>query len=94
MCVNCMFLFQGGGEAPKNLSGKIVVFTWWFFVFVILASFGANLAAVLTIEGMGNDIESLDDLSRQYKVQYAPLVNTSTWAYFYRMAYVEDQLKK
>ncbi len=63
-------------------------------MFVILASFGANLAAVLTVDGRGHGIESLDDPINQYRVQYAPLVNTSTWAYFLRMADIEKKLEE
>jgi hypothetical protein len=29
---------QGGGEAPKNLSGRLVAATWWLFGFIIIAS--------------------------------------------------------
>lgn len=39
---------QGGGEAPKNLSGRLVAATWWLFGFIIIASYTANLAAFLT----------------------------------------------
>ncbi|KAL7042223.1 hypothetical protein ACKWTF_001073 [Chironomus riparius] len=40
---------QGGGEAPKNLSGRLVAATWWLFGFIIIASYTANLAAFLTV---------------------------------------------
>ncbi|XP_063876417.1 ionotropic receptor 25a-like isoform X2 [Scylla paramamosain] len=82
---------QGGGEAPKNLSGRLVAATWWLFGFIIIASYTANLAAFLTVSRLDTPIESLDDLSKQYKVQYAPLNGSSTQTYFERMAYIEHK---
>ncbi|KAG6445268.1 hypothetical protein O3G_MSEX003820 [Manduca sexta] len=70
---------QGGGEAPKNLSGR----------FIIIASYTANLAAFLTVSRLDTPIESLDDLSKQYKIQYAPLNGSSAMTYFERMAAIE-----
>ncbi|XP_074039015.1 ionotropic receptor 25a isoform X1 [Leptinotarsa decemlineata] len=80
---------QGGGEAPKNLSGRLVAATWWLFGFIIIASYTANLAAFLTVSRLDTPIESLDDLSKQYKIQYAPLNGSSTQTYFERMANIE-----
>ena len=34
---------QGGGESPKNLSGRAVVAIWWVFGFIIIACYTANL---------------------------------------------------
>ncbi|KAG8222734.1 Ionotropic receptor 25a [Ladona fulva] len=82
---------QGGGEAPKNLSGRLVAATWWLFGFIIIASYTANLAAFLTVSRLDTPIESLDDLSKQYKIQYAPVNGTSAMTYFQRMADIEDR---
>ena len=59
---------QGGGEAPKNLSGRMVAATWWLFGFIIIASYTANLAAFLTVSRLAVDINSLDDLMAQSKI--------------------------
>lgn len=56
---------QGGGEAPRNLSGRLVAATWWLFGFIIIASYTANLAAFLTVSRLDSPIDSLDDLSKQ-----------------------------
>ncbi|KAK2587124.1 hypothetical protein KPH14_002886 [Odynerus spinipes] len=80
---------QGGGEAPKNLSGRLVAATWWLFGFIIIASYTANLAAFLTVSRLDTPIESLDDLSKQYKVQYAPVKGSAAYTYFERMAHIE-----
>lgn len=82
---------QGGGEAPKNLSGRLVAATWWLFGFIIIASYTANLAAFLTVSRLETPVESLEDLSKQYKIQYSPMNNSATMVYFERMAYIEEK---
>ncbi|XP_065286331.1 ionotropic receptor 25a-like [Dermacentor albipictus] len=82
---------QGGGEAPRNLSGRLVAATWWLFGFIIIASYTANLAAFLTVSRLDSPIESLDDLAKQYKIKYAPQKDTSSMTYFDRMAYIESK---
>ncbi|XP_018303765.1 ionotropic receptor 25a isoform X1 [Mycetomoellerius zeteki] len=82
---------QGGGEAPKNLSGRLVAATWWLFGFIIIASYTANLAAFLTVSRLEIPIENLDDLSKQYKIQYAPIRNSPGYSYFQRMADIETR---
>jgi len=82
---------QGGGEAPKNLSGRLVAATWWLFGFIIIASYTANLAAFLTVSRLETPVESLEDLSKQYKIKYAPKNGSSAATYFERMAYIEEK---
>lgn len=81
---------QGGGEAPMNLSGRIVAGAWWLFCFIIIASYTANLAAFLTVSRLDIPIESLDDLAKQYRIKYAPVEGTAEHTYFERMAYIEE----
>ncbi|KAI6188571.1 CRE-GLR-7 protein [Aphelenchoides besseyi] len=78
---------QGGGEAPKNISGRLVAATWWLFGFIIIASYTANLAAFLTVSRLEQQINSLDDLSKQYQFTQGG----STETYFQRMAEIEEQ---
>uniref|UniRef100_A0A1I8PVZ8 Ionotropic glutamate receptor C-terminal domain-containing protein n=2 Tax=Stomoxys calcitrans TaxID=35570 RepID=A0A1I8PVZ8_STOCA len=80
---------QGGGEAPTNLSGRLVAATWWLFSFIIIASYTANLAAFLTVSRLSTPIESLDDLAKQYKISYAPIHDSPEMIYFERMANIE-----
>nr|APZ81419.1 ionotropic receptor 25a [Adelphocoris lineolatus] len=82
---------QGGGEAPKNLSGRLVAATWWLFGFIIIASYTANLAAFLTVSRLDTPIESLDDLAKQYKIRYAPINGSEAMTYFQRMADIEER---
>ena len=82
---------QGGGEAPKNLSGQLLVATWWLFGFIIIASYTANLAAFLTITRQENVVRSLDDLGRQFKIQYSAVEGSSNAKYFERRAHIENK---
>ena len=65
--------------------------TWWLFGFIIIASYTANLAAFLTVSRLETPVESLEDLSKQYKIQYSPLNGSSAMVYFERMAYIEEK---
>ena len=60
---------EGGGETPKNLSGRLVAATWWLFGFIIIASYTANLAAFLTVSRLETPVANLDDLNEQYGVR-------------------------
>lgn len=59
--------------------------------FIIIASYTANLAAFLTVSRLDTPIESLDDLSKQYKVLYATLDGSSAMTYFQRMSQIEGR---
>ncbi|XP_074598215.1 ionotropic receptor 25a-like [Brevipalpus obovatus] len=80
---------QGGGEAPINLSSKIVAAIWWIFGFIVIASYTANLAAFLTVSRLDSPIDSLDKLVEQYRIRYSPVENSLSMVYFKRMAYIE-----
>ena len=82
---------QGGGEAPKNLSGRLLAATWWLFGFIIIASYTANLAAFLTLNRQDNIVGSLDDLGKQFKIQYSAVKGSSNAKYFERRAYIENR---
>ncbi|EYC37332.1 hypothetical protein Y032_0802g2423 [Ancylostoma ceylanicum] len=82
---------QGGGEAPKNISGRLAAATWWLFGFIIIASYTANLAAFLTVSRLEQPISSLDDLAKQYKIEYAPIKGSASETYFRRMAEIEER---
>lgn len=82
---------QGGGEAPKNISGRMIAATWWLFGFIIIASYTANLAAFLTVSRLEQPISSLDDLAAQYKIEYGPIKGSSAENYFRRMAEIEER---
>ncbi|XP_048747821.2 ionotropic receptor 25a-like isoform X2 [Ostrea edulis] len=82
---------QGGGEAPRALSGRLIAATWWLFGFIVIATYTANLAAFLTVSRLDEPIKSLDDLSSQQKVKYAPHNGSAAMVYFQRMAEIEQK---
>lgn len=48
----------------------------------MLASYTANLAAFLTLDGQEGSIESAEDLSKQTKIKYGVVKGGSTAAFF------------
>lgn len=74
-----------------NFTGRLVAATWWLFGFIIIASYTANLAAFLTVSRLDTPVESLDDLSKQYKISYAPINGSAAMTYFERMAAIEQR---
>lgn len=86
------FTPQGGGEAPKALSGRTLVAAYWLFVVLMLATFTANLAAFLTVERMQTPVQSLEQLSRQSRIKYTVVKNSDTHDYFKNMKNAEDVL--
>uniref|UniRef100_A0A182NDI8 Ionotropic glutamate receptor C-terminal domain-containing protein n=1 Tax=Anopheles dirus TaxID=7168 RepID=A0A182NDI8_9DIPT len=86
------FTPQGGGEAPKALSGRTLVAAYWLFVVLMLATFTANLAAFLTVERMQTPVQSLEQLSRQSRIKYTVVKGSDTHDYFRNMKHAEDVL--
>uniref|UniRef100_A0A182QV01 Ionotropic glutamate receptor C-terminal domain-containing protein n=1 Tax=Anopheles farauti TaxID=69004 RepID=A0A182QV01_9DIPT len=86
------FTPQGGGEAPKALSGRTLVAAYWLFVVLMLATFTANLAAFLTVERMQTPVQSLEQLSRQSRIKYTVVKDSDTHDYFRNMKHAEDVL--
>lgn len=86
------FTPQGGGEAPKAISGRTLVAAYWLFVVLMLATFTANLAAFLTVERMQTPVQSLDQLARQSRINYSVVLNSDTHQYFSNMKFAENTL--
>lgn len=86
------FTPQGGGEAPKSISSRIVVGAYWLFVVLMLATFTANLAAFLTVERMQTPVQSLDQLARQSRINYTVVEGSQTHKFFINMKNAEDTL--
>ncbi|XP_033150369.1 LOW QUALITY PROTEIN: ionotropic receptor 25a [Drosophila busckii] len=86
------FTPQGGGEAPKAVSGRLLVAAYWLFVVLMLATFTANFAAFLTVERMQTPVQSLDQLARQSRINYTVIKGSDTHQYFMNMKFAEDTL--
>ncbi|XP_068626070.1 ionotropic receptor 25a [Battus philenor] len=86
------FTPQGGGEAPKALSGRTLVAAYWLFVVLMLATFTANLAAFLTVERMQTPVSSLKQLASQSRINYTVVEGSTVHQYFINMKFAEDTL--
>lgn len=74
------------------MSGRVIVAAYWLFVVLMLATFTANLAAFLTVERMQSPVQSLDQLSRQSRINYTVVKDSDTHQYFKNMRFAEDKL--
>ncbi|XP_064489384.1 glutamate receptor ionotropic, kainate 2-like [Ornithodoros turicata] len=73
---------QGCDTSPRSTSARIIAAVWWFFSFVIISSYTANLASFLTRERMRSPIQSAEDLSKQTEILYGCVTSGSTEAFF------------
>ncbi|XP_031640639.1 glutamate receptor 1-like [Contarinia nasturtii] len=73
---------QATYASPLSLSGRIVSAVWWFFTFILISSYTANFAALLTIERMTTPINSVEELAAQRSIQFGTLHGSSTMAFF------------
>ena len=64
---------------------------WWFFTLIMISSYTANLAAFLTVSRLETPVESLEDLAKQYKIQFSPMQGSDSMIYFERMANIEEK---
>lgn len=55
---------------------------WWFFSLIITSSYTANLAAFLTTERLGPQIDSAEALSKQTKIKYGLVEGGATEEFF------------
>ncbi|KAL3230276.1 hypothetical protein MRX96_048497 [Rhipicephalus microplus] len=73
---------QDCGIFPWEASARIIAATWWIFSFLLVSSYTANLAALLTKERLLSPIESAEDLAKQSAVCYGCVRSGSTQALF------------
>ncbi|RWS28386.1 glutamate receptor: ionotropic kainate 3-like protein [Leptotrombidium deliense] len=88
-CMTCLTP-QGGGEAPKFVSARLLVANWWLFSFIFIATYTANLAAFLTVSNLESEIDSFEKLSTQYSINYSVIKKTIAYTYFQRRAHIEN----
>lgn len=73
---------QANYASPNSMSGRIVSAVWWFFTFILISSYTANFAALLTIERMTTPINSVEELAAQRSIQFGTLLGSSTMEFF------------
>lgn len=76
------FMQQGCYILPHSFAGRIVSGVWWFFCFVLISSYTANFAALLTIDRMTMPINSVEDLVAQTTVHYGTVSGGTTADFF------------
>uniref|UniRef100_A0A5S6QRF9 Ionotropic glutamate receptor C-terminal domain-containing protein n=1 Tax=Trichuris muris TaxID=70415 RepID=A0A5S6QRF9_TRIMR len=83
------FTTHGGGQIPRNMSGRIIVTAWWLFVFSMFSSYSANLAAKLKYVDGQTQLETLEQLLKQTNIFYAVVAGTEEARYFERLSEIE-----
>uniref|UniRef100_A0A1I7UJL3 Glutamate receptor n=1 Tax=Caenorhabditis tropicalis TaxID=1561998 RepID=A0A1I7UJL3_9PELO len=78
----CSLMQQGSELCPRAASTRLLTAIWWFFALILISSYTANLAAVLTTRRMETPIENADDLAAQTKIKYGTLGRGSTMSFF------------
>ncbi|CAB3407428.1 unnamed protein product [Caenorhabditis bovis] len=78
----CSLMQQGSELCPRAASTRLITAVWWFFALILISSYTANLAAVLTARRMVTPIENADDLVAQTKIKYGSLGGGSTMSFF------------
>lgn len=74
---------RAGSELmPKALSTRIIGAIWWFFTLIIISSYTANLAAILTVERMDSPVDSADGIAKQTKIEYGVVRDGATMTFF------------
>ncbi|XP_076458879.1 glutamate receptor ionotropic, kainate 1-like [Babylonia areolata] len=74
----CGSLMQQGMEThPKNVSARCLLGFWWVFSILVVSTFTATLASMLTVDVAGFQVDSIDDLLSS---SFKPLVlSGSMW---------------
>ena len=75
-----------------NFYLQVLVAAYWLFVVLMLATFTANLAAFLTVERMQTQLQSLEELAKQSRINYTVVKDTVYYDYFVNMAGAEEEL--
>ena len=70
---------------PRTISGRILAGALWFFSLMVLSSYTANFAALLTVSSVEvPSIHSLRDLSAQTRVRYGTVRNSHVSSFLER----------
>ena len=70
---------------PRTISGRILAGALWFFSLMVISSYTANFAALLTVSSVEvPSINSLRDLAAQSRVRYGTVRNSQVTAFLER----------
>ena len=68
--------FPGTDLQPMSQAARMVLGFWWVFIIIVVSTYTASLAAVLTVTVNERSINSLIELSEQSDIQ--PLIKPGT----------------
>jgi ABC-type amino acid transport substrate-binding protein len=57
-----------GDKAPKSNQGKVIAIVWMFTAVIIVSSFTAGIASILTISGLQTDLKTAEDIRLVKKI--------------------------
>nr|AEX15542.1 ionotropic glutamate receptor-4 [Pleurobrachia bachei] len=78
---NSLWMIDAGlvGKAtrflPFSLAGRFLLFTWWFFMLIMITVYTANLTAFMTLNNMGVQVTQVIDLLGQTKLRWGVIGN-------------------
>ena len=55
-------LFGTGSHEPKTIYGQVYCTVWIFFSLIIISSYTANLASILTMRDLDTEIKTIEDV--------------------------------
>lgn len=84
----------GGGKPILATSTRIFVSFYWIFLYLMIATFTANLAAFLTFRKLEQSVLNMEDLSIQKKIEYSVVSNSTAFNFFKNMKIADDYLSR
>lgn len=75
--------FVGAEPQPKALSARIIAVIWWVFSITLLAAYIGSFASYINSNTNHiPNIQSVEDLLKQDKLDFGTLSNSSTFSFF------------
>lgn len=69
-------------STPKSIAGRILGVSLWFASLIIVSSYAANMAALLTVSRLAVPVNSLEDIALQTRIQYGTVRDSLSSAFF------------
>lgn len=76
------FSLRAIDTTPRSIAGRILGVCLWFASLMIMSSYAANLAAMLTVTRLRVPVTSLEDLALQTSISYGTVRDSYTSAFF------------
>ncbi|KAM9299245.1 putative glutamate receptor [Gastrophryne carolinensis] len=77
------FTLQGAEPQPKAASTRIIAVIWWLFSITLLAAYIGSFASYINHNtNQAPNIQSIEDLLKQDKLEFGTMANSSTFNFF------------